>query len=186
MLFAAIHERHSRHHRRFRLTAPEGTLWDGVPIHQAVVILFERDMEYVSVSIKLQGRLEGWPIPLLFRYNEDWDFLEPLCRFLSLDSSLGWTGYFPHNALINGMSEAFWTAYDRREYELHNRRPLPVSWCRSGDRIRPVAGWTHSEAPKEHRTNCLFIFVYIFILYNLRIPQKHFSTAILNCSVLKY
>ena len=110
MLFAAIHERHSRHHRRFRLTAPEGTLSDGVPIHHAVVTLFERDMEYVSVSIELQGRLEGWPIPQLLRYNEeDWDFLEQLCRFLRLDSSLGWTGYFPHNASINSMSGAFCT-----------------------------------------------------------------------------
>ncbi len=139
MPFTAIYDRHTRQHRRFRLTAPEGALCTACPFIRPSSPS-TRKMEHVSASVELQGRFEGWPIPQLFHYSEgDWDFLEPLCRFLDLDSSLCWTGYFSQSALIVCMREAFWADHDRREYELLNRRPLPVSWCRSGERIRPVA-----------------------------------------------
>ena len=76
------------------------------PIYQAVTC-YEENVEFVRASIELQGKFEGWSIPQIFQYSErDEGVLESLYQFLQLDASLGWTGYFLHNALINCIREA--------------------------------------------------------------------------------
>ncbi len=139
MLFTAISDSCTRNHWRFKMTSSDGALWEGVPIYRVVSSCDEGDVEFIRASIEMQGMFVGRPIPQVFQYSErDEGVLEPLCQFLRLDVSLGWTEHSTHNSLINCFPEAFWMEARRREDEMFEMYRPPVTWVLSGGDFRPV------------------------------------------------
>ncbi len=92
------------------LSNPVGaeTVWQGVFILRALIVIRKEDGDPVAATIELQGYREGWSIPEFFYLSErDWDQLGPLRSLLNVESSSSWGGWFESTALYNCLGRAF-------------------------------------------------------------------------------